>query len=84
MNQLMTEVIELLQQVRGPPGEAIPGPVGEDQISRFEDRTGLILPPGLRSWLLVSNGPCVGPGGLKGIDTARRQRFNRSAKLALL
>ncbi|MEX2172311.1 MAG: SMI1/KNR4 family protein [Pirellulales bacterium] len=71
MDQMTSEVIELLHQSRLPPGDTIPEGVSEDDIIGFEKRTGLKVPPRLRSWLRTSNGPCAGAGGVYGIHPKR-------------
>ena len=64
-------IMELLEKVPQPPEEPIPVGVSDKECDDFEIRTGITLPAGLRSWLKVSNGPCVGPGGLYGIRPQR-------------
>ena len=54
-----------------PPGETIPEGASDDDIVGFEKRTGLKVPPLLRSWLRTSNGPCVGSGGVYGFRPDR-------------
>ncbi len=61
----------LVHAAPGPPGEPVPDGVSDDQIAGFELRTGAPMPPELKDWLLISNGPCIGPGGLFGIKPAR-------------
>ena len=61
----------LVQAVPRPAGEQIPNGVTDDQLAGFEQRTGIAIPTDLRDWLRVSNGPCIGPGGFYGINTAR-------------
>jgi hypothetical protein len=62
---------ELLSKVPRPPEDAIPEGASESQCDAFQRRTGLRLPHDVRDWLKISNGPCVGPGGLYGIRPAR-------------
>lgn len=74
MSTLRTEietVRDLLGKVPGPPGEVLPGGVSDADLSAFSERTGVQIPPPLAAWLKLSNGPCVGPGGLFGIRPAR-------------
>ena len=63
---------DLLKNVPHRPDEPLPSGVGNDQCDRFSARTGIALPDELREWLKLSNGPCVGPGGLYGIETYRK------------
>lgn len=65
------EISELLHQVPRPPEDPIPSGVSSVEISKFEERTGITVPTTLRSWLELTNGPCVGPGGFYGINTLR-------------
>lgn len=60
----------LLSQVPGPPGEPLPSGLTEEEVSGFEARVGLTLPPEQAALLRLSNGPCVGPGGLFGVRPA--------------
>jgi cell wall assembly regulator SMI1 len=62
---------QLLAQAPQPPGEALPGGISDSECDAFEQRTGIRLPDEVRQWLKVSNGPCVGPGGLYGIRPQR-------------
>jgi hypothetical protein len=64
-------ISELLTKVRRPPGETLPRGVSEGDLEEFSDRTGIPLPNDLRKWLMLTNGPCVGPGGLFGIRPIR-------------
>ncbi len=64
-------VRDLLHKVPGPPGEALPGGVSDADLRAFSERTGIEIPAPLSTWLKLSNGPCVGPGGLFGIRPAR-------------
>jgi SMI1 / KNR4 family (SUKH-1) len=66
MHRLSAQVIDLLHKAM-PSGETVPAGVPEGVIVEFEERTGVAVPPHLRSWLRVSNGPCVGAGGAYGI-----------------
>lgn len=82
MTEISFEVIELLHRMPLPPGESLPSPVTVEAIAEFESNTKLRLPDGLRRWLLVTNGPCVGPGGVMGIGV-RRQSFDIEKLLGL-
>jgi hypothetical protein len=62
---------ELLAKVPAPLGESLPEGVTDSSIDSFIHRAGLRVPADLREWLQLTNGPCVGPGGLFGIRTAR-------------
>lgn len=64
-------VRELLRKVSHPPEEDLPVGVVEAEIEAFAERTGIIVPRPMAAWLRLSNGPCVGPGGLFGIRPAR-------------
>jgi hypothetical protein len=70
MNRI-EQISELLNQVPRPPEDPIPSGVTDEEIAQFEDRTAIIVPAMLRSWLRVTNGPCVGPGGFYGIRPLR-------------
>ena len=68
---LEEEVLELLATVPSPPSEEIPPGATEADVAKCEKRIGLKVPAKLRAWLLTSNGPCVGPGGVFGIKPRR-------------
>lgn len=61
----------LLSKVPSPPGERLPEGTTDAEIHSFVDRTGISVPDDLAAWMKLSNGPCVGPGGLFGIRTQR-------------
>lgn len=65
------EVMCLLSQLPGPPGEFLPTGANESEILDVESALGFRMPPKYRDWLTACNGPCVGPGGIVGINTAR-------------
>lgn len=67
----MRQISELLKQVPRPPEDSIPAGVTDLEVARFETRTGIMVPAMLRSWLHLTNGPCVGPGGFYGIHPLR-------------
>ena len=69
---LQREVEVLLREVPGPPGEPIPAGASPRELDDLETGRGFRIPPLLRIWLATSNGPCVGPGGIVGINTKRR------------
>lgn len=62
---------ELLYMVPRAPEDEIPKGILEHECNGFAKRTGLVIPPDLRDWLMISNGPCVGPGGFYGIQPHR-------------
>jgi hypothetical protein len=67
MEDHAASVRNLLELVPRPPEAAIPGGLADEDIDAFQSELGYTVPPPLREWLRVSNGPCVGPGGLFGI-----------------
>lgn len=67
----MKQISALLDQVSRPPEDSIPSGVTDEEIAQFEERTGISVPTTLRSWLRITNGPCVGPGGFYGIHPLR-------------
>ena len=66
------KIRSLLMAVPRPPEDAIPNGVSESDLREFTDRTDIPLPGSIRDWLKMSNGPCVGPGGIFGIRPARK------------
>lgn len=64
-------VTDLLHKVPAAPGEPVPQGVADITFSEFSDRTGIDVPPALAVWLRLTNGPCVGPGGIFGIRPNR-------------
>jgi hypothetical protein len=68
---LVGHVLRLLPQLLRPPGEPLPPGATGEQIDRLADCLGFPPPPELEHWLRCRNGPCVGPGGVYGIETAR-------------
>ena len=67
----VSRILGLLSRVPKPPEDRLPPGISDKECDDFEKRNGIPLPPDLRDWLQVANGPCVGPGGLFGIRTAR-------------
>src|SRR5438105_1019599 len=63
---------ELLTKVPTPPEDSLPPPATDPDCDSFEKRSGIRLPDDVRDWLKLTNGPCVGPGGLYGIRPPRR------------
>jgi cell wall assembly regulator SMI1 len=70
MHEFVT-VIDLLSTLQLPPGEKLPGGVDRATIAEAEARLGLAFPDTLRNWLALTNGPCVGPGGVFGVKTEK-------------
>ncbi len=68
------EVLELLTKVPVPPEDSTPAGVTDEQLNQFEATNGITIPRLLREWLLMANGPCVGPGGVVGITTKRESQ----------
>jgi cell wall assembly regulator SMI1 len=66
------KIKELLARVPRPPEDSIPGGVSDGDLAKLEKRLGFPLPDSVRDWLKVSNGPCVGPGGLFGVRPKRK------------
>jgi len=72
MNEIMSDVKDLVARSSSPPDEPLPAGATDWAIAELEQRTGLEVPGDLRSFLLFSNGPCVGPGGLMGINAVKK------------
>lgn len=66
--ELKSRIIELLKKVPKPPEEDIPTGIAESEIIDAERRIRINFPNELKEWLMISNGPCVGPGGIFGIN----------------
>ena len=45
----------------------LPSGATNEDCDAFSQRTGITMSPELKEWLLLYNGPCIGPGGLYGI-----------------
>lgn len=67
MHNFEQEVAGLLERVPREPGTELPGAAPESDLRAFEEDLGYSLPPDLKRWLKVSNGPNVGPGGFFGV-----------------
>ncbi|MCE2754248.1 MAG: SMI1/KNR4 family protein [Pirellula sp.] len=67
----LEHVVAILPELEKPPGESIPSGLGQADVDGVESRIGFSLPGSFRTWLKTTNGPCVGPGGIVGVDTAR-------------
>ena len=65
-------VVSMLAELELPPGEVIPPGIDPADLSDAEARIGFRLPSDFRTWLLTTNGPCVGPGGVVGIGNSRK------------
>ncbi len=65
------EAIRLAFAAVLPPGEDIPNGLSDQELTTFENRTGIQLLNVFRDWLKTTNGPFIGPGGMVGIDTPR-------------
>lgn len=61
-----TELRELASRVPAPPGYILPSGASGEELSAFEVRAGIRIPPQLRAWLGEVNGAVIGPGGLFG------------------
>lgn len=48
----------------------LPPGAGDAEIAGFEIRTGLTIPPAFREWLKFTNGPTIGAGGVRGVQTS--------------
>ena len=67
----LEDVIAILPKLERPPGERIPDGLAQIEIDSIECRIGFQLPSLFRKWLMTTNGPCVGPGGIVGAKTPR-------------
>ena len=65
------EIQKLCEVVPWPPDEARVGPATEDQIRSAETVFGTEFPAQWREFLQYLNGPCIGPGGVLGVDAER-------------
>jgi hypothetical protein len=63
--------MELLAALPLPPGEKLPGGASRSTIAEAEQRLGVAFPAAFRQWLTLCNGPCVGPGGVFGVETEK-------------
>lgn len=68
---ITAEVIGLLSCLPVAPGYRLPTGATPESIEAAERRIGIPFPTELRNWLQHCNGPCVGPGGLLGINTPK-------------
>ncbi len=60
----------LLAAAPRPPDGSIPPGAATDVLREFEHRCGLVLSREHEALLRLSNGPCVGPGGIFGLGTS--------------
>lgn len=67
----LEHVVSILTELEKPPGESIPSGLKQADVDGVESRIGFCLPDPFRKWLKTTNGPCVGPGGIVGVNTAR-------------
>jgi hypothetical protein len=67
----LERIKELLSQVPRAPDEPIPSGLTDEVVLEFEKRAGLSMPPEQAGLLRLSNGPCVGPGGIYGVRSTR-------------
>lgn len=63
---------ELLAAVRRPPGGPVIPSIADGGLEGFLLRTGIQIPADMANWLRITNGACVGPGGLFGIRPPRK------------
>ncbi len=69
--KIKDEVLALMSTVPAPPEGSLPAGASNAAIQDAESNCGIRFPQKLKEWLLASNGACIGPGGLVGIDVAR-------------
>lgn len=72
MNTQLREILELVRKAKRSPGEELPVGATADQIEHLEQALGFCVPEELKVWLACCNGPCVGPGGIAGVQTKRK------------
>ena len=70
-SKIKAEVLALQRKAPAPPGNSLPTGTSDAALQCAESTYGITFPPKLRDWLLTSNGACIGPGGLVGIDASR-------------
>lgn len=64
------DIETLLRELALPPGKRLPSGADESVIREMEISFGRKVPDELRALLTISNGPCVGAGGIFGFATA--------------
>jgi hypothetical protein len=63
----LKRINELLSRVPRAPDKSLPLGLSDEALSGFEERVGFTMPPEQADLLRLSNGPCVGPGGVFGV-----------------
>lgn len=63
----ISRIKDLLLRVPSAPNQRLPPGLTDDVIAGFVERVGVQIPPEQVELLKVSNGPCVGPGGIFGV-----------------
>ena len=71
ITNIKDRIIYLLNTIPKPPEDDIPKGIPEIEIMNAEKRIGISFPEDLKEWLMISNGPCIGPGGVFGIRAER-------------
>ena len=69
---LEEEVLRLAEIVPREPGVPHPPGATEAEIAAFAVLDGVAIPPEVRDWLLFTNGPRIGPGGVYGLKDFRK------------
>lgn len=64
------DLLALARRAPMPLDYELPGGASEQELGRFEARTGIAITPQLRAWLATVNGALIGPGGLFGVRGA--------------
>jgi len=68
----MDEAKKLATQMKLPLGDTFPKGVQNEQIETFQKHFDINFPLELVMWLRFTNGPCIGPSGIFGINTIRK------------
>ena len=66
------EVLRLAEIVPREPGVPHPPGATDAEIAAFAVLDGVTIPPEVRDWLLFTNGPRIGPGGVYGLKDFRK------------
>jgi len=66
------QIRDMLARLPQPTDEALPSGTTDEVINGAQTAMGVRFPESFREWLKISNGPCVGPGGMFGVQTQRR------------
>ncbi len=74
MNEGIAHIMSMIRRLPYPPGEDIPPGATETEIEALEKDLGFTVPAALKEWLSVCDGPCVGAGGIMGINPRRRMQ----------